>query len=355
MEVFKQSRFSRLLSNDAKMGAYYTNLSMCERIGNLFCFPQGEDVSILEPSCGDLTALRTVLNAAGMEEEKGKIFGVELNPETYQEVKDQCFACLNVDFLNGVKISHASFGFCFANPPYGQDEHGIRLEQKFAEKVWAYLKKGCPIAFVIPYYTLREEAFFKSFLARYELRQVYRFDDAVYKQFQQVVLVATKRGGIGVLRSKADMWRERINSVEQIPYLPKEPVENPLMAIPSKEQEIEYFTSLEFHPEEAAKNLYRSALKFKLDDYAIPKFSGGMVGQPPVPLKKDLLYLLAVSGGGQGMVGSVENRDVHLQRGVAKVVNRVQYSMETKSLKETSATEVVLTIIENDGSIKELS
>lgn len=217
------------------------------------------------------------------------------------------------------------------------------------------MKKGCPIAFVIPYYTLREEAFFKSFLARYELRQVYRFDDAVYKQFQQVVLVATKRGGIGVLRSKADMWRERINSVEQIPYLPKEPVENPLMAIPSKEQEIEYFTSLEFHPEEAAKNLYRSALKFKLDDYTIPKFSGGMVGQPPVPLKKDLLYLLAVSGGGQGMVGSVENRDVHLQRGVAKVVNRAQYSMETKSLKETSATEVVLTIIENDGSIKELS
>lgn len=352
--VFKQSNFSRSLANDKKMGAYYTNTEMCKRIGYLFSFPEEEEVSILEPSCGDLTALESFLLSAKAKAELSRIFGVELNPETYEKVNDKCHACINADFLTGVKISHNVFGFCFANPPYGTDDAGVRLEQRFVEKLWAYLKNGCPIAYIIPYYVASDEKFLKSFLARFDLKGVYRFDDEIYKQFQQVVLVGVKKKSVGVLRSKAEAWLKNISNLDDLAYLPTEPEEQPLMAVPSKESDVEYFTSLLFPAAEAAKNLYRSPLKNRLDEFMVPKFTGNMIGRPPVPLKKDLLYLLAVSGGGQGLVGSEESCDMHLQRGVAKVIKKDSKNMESGVLTEKTFTQICLTIIENDGKISEL-
>ena len=88
----------------------------------------------------------------------------------------------------------------------------------------------------------------------------------------------------------------------------------------------------------------------------VPEYTTGMIGQPPVPLKKDLLYLLAIAGGGQGIVGTDENRDVHLQRGVARVVktSNISENGEKYVHLEKSYTQITLNIIENDGSIKVL-
>ena len=59
--IKKQSSFSRSLANDAKLGAYYTDISMCRRISHLLRFPDGE-VCCLEPSIGDGSAVAAVTN-----------------------------------------------------------------------------------------------------------------------------------------------------------------------------------------------------------------------------------------------------------------------------------------------------
>lgn len=354
--VKKQSNFSRQLGNNLRMGAYYTDPVMSRRIGYLFQFPD-EEVCVLEPSAGDGEALKQVLSEKG----KSKIFAVELNADTCKEKLDNnefIDYYLNADFLNGVKISHNAFGFCFANPPYGQDEDGVRLEQRFTEKVHPYLKPDAPFVLVLPHYVAAEEKFLKSYMARFLPVAFFKFDDAVYKDFKQTALVGLRRKSIGYLKTELEEFHERIKDIEKAPYLPmdRKEVKTPLKAVGSRESAIEYFTTLEFDRKKAGGYLEQSSLDEKLGEFMVPEYTTGMIGQPPVPLKKDLLYLLAIAGGGQGIVGTDENRDVHLQRGVAKIVKKSNISENGEKYVdvEKSYTQITLNIIENDGSIKVL-
>lgn len=355
----KQSNFSRSLANDLKMGAYYTDPGHCKRIGYLVEFPP-EEVSVLEPSIGDGKAIYQIVG----ERDNVSVFGVELNEETYEtQISNNPNVpySLNADFLSGVKISHGSFGYCFANPPYGEMENGIRMEQKFVEKLHPYLKSGAPFTLVIPYYVLTQERFLASFLARFEPKMVYRFDDDVYVRFKQVVIVGTKRRVIGYKREDMRTLYESIDDVEKLPYLPKtlEEVEKKVSAVPSSPDAIEYFTTVIFDRKKAAEQLNGSSLYVKAQEMFVKDYSVSNLSRPVIPLKPDMLYLLAVCGGGQGMVGSEKNGDMHLQRGVAKVV-------QTRNIEENeeggrtvervrSFTRVELNVIENDGTITTLS
>lgn len=87
----------------------------------------------------------------------------------------------------------------------------------------------------------------------------------------------------------------------------------------------------------------------------IEPFTAIDIGNPPLPLKKDLAYLCAISGGGQGLVGSEETHDIHLQRGSAKVIeeSEINTNEEGESVSETveTRTQISLRIIENNGKI----
>jgi hypothetical protein len=358
--IRKQSGFSRSLFNDMKMGAYYTDPEMCRRIGLLFSFPD-EEVSIIEPSIGDASAVMEVLDKRGADSRK--VFGVELNAETYAKVKANPLVdySINADFLSGVKISHSVFGFCFANPPYGVDDTGARLETRFLEKLQPYLKSNAPLAFVIPHYVAADEKFLRQYMKLFQPVAVYRFDEEVYKQFKQVCLVGLKKKDLGFLRSSFDSFFASVQDVGELPYLPKEAgeVEDKIAAVPSSADAVEYFTTLAFDRSSAAVNLYRSPLREKLKEFYVSEYSDVVVGQPPVPLKKDLLYLLAVSGGGQGVVGSEHDLDLHLQRGSAKVVTSSGYRHDENTGKdlivENTHTQICLNVIENDGTVTCLS
>lgn len=359
--VRKQSNFSRQKANDAKMGAYYTDGHHCRRIGMLVDFPDGE-VSILEPCIGDGAALHEVLSG---NSGKAKVFAVELNERVYQEhIRDnpEVEFSLNADFLSGIRASHKSFGFCFANPPYGVDENGIRLEQRFAEKLYLYLKPGAPIALVIPHYVLVQERFLASFFSRFVPEMEFRFDDNVFQLFQQVVIIGTRREALESKRQEMQSYRERILEPEMLPYLPREKTEvkKRVSAVPSSADSVKEFFSLEFHAKEAGKRLAVSSLYEKAGQAFVPKYEAGDLNQPVVPPKPDILYLLAVCGRGQGLVGSEENSDVHLQRGVAKIVESARIegaegNSERMVEKVKTSTQVQLVIIENSGKITRLS
>lgn len=362
-KIMKQSSFSRSLVNDYKMGAYYTDLDHCKRIGHLFSFPEDE-VCILEPSIGDGKALLEVIGKT-VETGMNKIIcGVELNNNTYEAIKGNTLFnyLINEDFLNGVKISNGSFSFCFSNPPYGQMQDGKeRYETKFVEKIYHKLCAGGILALVIPFYTLNDDSFLKPFFARFNPIATYRFDDNVYKQFQQVVVIAQKRlSGIGYMTQWLVRYKEQIAEKEMLAYLPKleDTIENKINISTSMEKNIEYFTTLAFDAKSAAlqlsaSNLYRAVS----DKISVPIYSSVDVAQPPVPLSTDLLYLCAVSGGGQGLAGNVETNDLHLQRGVAKVVKEtkvVTKENDVSELIENSFTKICINVIQNDGEISVL-
>ena len=351
--MIKQNNFSRSLANDVKLGAYYTDPAHCRRIGKLFDFP--EKFCVLEPSIGDGVAVKQVLSGT----QGSCLFGVEIAEKTVEDLKERsvCDYLLQADFLKGVKISNKAFSFCFSNPPYGEDADGKkRLEQEFVEKTFAYIATGGIYALVIPYYVLMEERFSKCFVARFSPLAVYRFDDAVYKQFKQVVVIGKRRGSLGFLRSAYDSWYESVSVLENLPYLPMDDPENKIPVPESDEQEVEYFTTLAFDADKAAARLSGSSLYGMVEKFCMKPYLATEIGNPPVPLKKDLLYLCAVSGGGQGLVGDEENGDLHLQRGEARIVKeeRIEEDKAKPRLVETSRTKIVLNIIENDGTITSL-
>ena len=354
--IQKQNSFSRVIANDAKMGAYYTNVNMAQRMGYLIDIPENAVVSVLEPSVGDASAVKAFLGGRDC-----KLFAVELNQKVAESVKEKGLAdyLLIDDFLTGVKISHNAFGLCFSNPPYGEDEEGKRLETRFVEKIHPYLKTGAPLCLVVPYYVAINPSFLKSYFSRFQPVGLFKFDEQIYKQFQQVALIGIKRKEMGYLKPSLDSFLEQVE-LEKLPYLPEEEtqVERKLVAVPSDDTRVEYFTTLVFDRQEAGRNIYRSALSNKLGVFLMPNFTATDIGRPPVPPKKDLLYMLAISGGGQGLVGSKENHDLHLQRGVAKVTKSTEVREESDGTMvevEKSYTSISLNIIENDGTITSLT
>ena len=357
-EFFKQSDFSRTLGNEARMGAFYTDLSHCRRMANLLTFPEEEEVCVLEPSIGDGKAVLAVTEKA----KKRKLFGVELNTDTFESLQKEGSIdyLLNADFLDGVEISNSVFSLCFANPPYGvMQDTGERYEKKFVEKLTRYMAPGGLLVLVVPYYVLTEEKFLKQLFSRYNPEATYRFDDDVYQDYQQVVVFARKRNSHGYLKTWLERYMETIASVEMLQYLPECPVEDSLIKVnPSSESKVELFTTRVFNPEIAQGALGKSQLYERLEDYQVPVYAALEIGRPPVPLSTSQAYLTAVSGGGQGRVGSPENHDVHLQRGVVKVVVDKAVRKEpngNSTLVESSHSMISLNVLENDGTVTVLS
>lgn len=93
----------------------------------------------------------------------------------------------------------------------------------------------------------------------------------------------------------------------------------------------------------------------------LPCFSNGELKRPPIPLKKDSLYLLATSGYGQGLAGSEENKDLHLQRGISEIIETERLTGEDIECEDEdnikpgvlvvqTKTSISMSVIENDGS-----
>ena len=365
MEMYKENSFFQAATNIKKMGAYYTDAGHCERIGMLFDFDMAEEICVLEPSVGDGSALMAVTgNRTNI-----KRFGVEINKETYQmHLKDNknFVSVLNEDFLRGVKISHGVFSFCFANPPYGEqkEESGNkRLELLFLERISYYLKSEAYLVYVIPYHVFVEEKFCRAIMSRYQVCSYYRFDEKEFEKYHQVAVILRKKksGQSGYLRSDFEKFFDKVRNFNEIPYLPKSPekVESRYEVLPSRDLDIEYFTTMQFRPEEASENLQISPLYDFIGSSLFPKvYSGCDLNRPIVPVSKDIAYLLAVSGGGQGLAGNEDEGTLHLQRGVARRIEEDTVNRDDEGVAQTitsrSYTKIRLNIIQNNGRITQL-
>lgn len=350
--VKKQSHFSRSMANDMKLGAYYTDQEHCQWIGKYLNFPEGE-VCCLEPSIGDGTAIRAVLESS--KAPHAQIYAVELNKETYNAMKEEnfCRILLGEDFLTGIKISANAFSFCFANPPYGENVlKKERLELSFLKRISGTMKPNGVLVYIIPEYVFRDTKFLKEWYQRYTTAGIYRFHEKEYQKFKQVCIFGIKKKRHSFFKQEVEELYQQIENIEEISsnYC-GEKINVPV----SYGTDISYFTTMQEDPEKNILALQNSPV-FNALNLEQKKYTNTQLNAPVVELKKDLKYLLAVSGGGQGLAGSEENGDLHLQRGTVKRVQHSQFvpvAEGSDTLKEivTETSSVVMTIIENDGTI----
>lgn len=362
--VRQQNSFSRVMANTAKMGAYYTDLSHCRDIAKMFRFPKGKEVSVIEPSIGDASA---VIACTGADRNENiKIFGVELNDVVSRKTKENPYVeeCLSADFISGVFISNNVFSFCFGNPPYLEDDldnPGARDERVFLEKVTNYLSRDGIIVWVIPYAQYVEPSFVRYWLGHYDELAVYRFRPEEYAKWHQVVLIGRKAKGTFVLKPAVDAFFES-HKLENIKELPSSFSEEEMIDVPeSPSSLVKSFATKVFDFESAYNSIAAGHVLTDINRIAdeamtVPRYVIGELGQPPTELKKDSKYLLATSGAGQGLTGT-DGVDLHLQRGVAEVIEEVNLKdgTTTDEAVVTTRTSITMTVVENDGTITVLS
>lgn len=137
--------------------------------------------------------------------------GLRFNIYTVELEKDRAEACINA--LNSVHyyLSRCLHGdafkvtwnneltgtvlanFLYLNPPYDWDSEYKRLEHRFLERFTNILRPtDGALAFVVPHHALSASAEFIA--THYTNVHCFRFPDADFGAFKQVVLVATRRG-----------------------------------------------------------------------------------------------------------------------------------------------------------------
>ena len=124
----------------------------------------------------------------------------------------------------------------------------------------------------------------------------------------------------------------------------------------SSESDIVYFTQKIFNPDDFMQHIQKSVLFTNVrvtNDIFIPHYSADRELRPLLPLTKDMSYICAVQGQGEGLCGSEGNKDLHLQRGSVKISRKVSLQGDKGSeyVCEKIRSQVRQTVIENSGRI----
>lgn len=357
--IKKQCDFFQSKMNEAKLGAYYTDTDHCRWLSRFFEFPE-EEVCCLEPSIGDATAVLTITGKK-LVDSNIHIYGVELNEESASKVKKNPLInqCLNADFLTDILVTQQSFSFAFANPPYGtMGEERQRYEIEFLQKMTPFMTKGAVMVFVLPQYVLADTGFLSLWCSLYDTHHIYRFHKSEYEKFKQVVLIGIKKVKGELDKAEHKRLKETAVHPEGFPLLPEQ-YEGERVRVPkSSERNLYQFMTRVFHPEEAQSCVLKSALNpMVMEKVRISTYQIDNLGRPPIIPSDGQMYLLAVSGAGQGLVGSEENQDLHLQRGIAQTVTSSEYVCDENGVmreKLTSYPQIQYNLIEGDGTIRTL-
>lgn len=341
-----ENNFYQTTKNIEKAAAYYTDDAHCKRLSELFVFPEGEEVCILEPSAGDGRAVKTVTRKC----KNRRIFAVELNNEVADTLKNDEEMCevLNCDFLT-TKISRNSFSFCFSNPPYINDEG--RMEIEFLKKITNYMMDGGIIVYIIPYIVASSKQFLRAYFSKFEPICEFRFDDSEYSKYRQIVFIGRRSQKAAYEESVIIKYAER--KKEDYNTIP-ERIDEKIEVLPSMEANISVFTTKVFDAQKGYECLVeKNPQKSNLKKIGVKPYENDDVPVPPVMPNQNTLYLLSTLGCGSGITGSVEGKDIHLQRGCAKIVERVFDDVNDDGsvdrVKQVS-TQVSVTILENDGT-----
>lgn len=372
------SQFQQRKANEMKLGAYYTDPGHCERICRLFSFSTEEETSVLEPSIGNGMAVKLATDA--LNNEKIRIFGVEINAEVAEQLqRDTLYeAVLKADFLKDVMITNSCFSFVFANPPYMNDysfERSLgmkseRMEYQFLEKCTTYIKPHGILCWIIPYRIFIEDYYIGYMMSRYEILKVYKMDDKEFAKWGQVVIIAERRAYSlsGCLKEDRIKMQEALK-LEDIPYLPYEVGdEEKIVVPPSAANKVVNFKPKVFDANQAEEWVKQhpevveplnAHIRAKT---GIKKSIGGDVYTPPREPSKASIALLAACGVGNGLVGSVEEKNLHLQRGSVTIEKKcvVDEKVGTNGTKSAVMTERSYSVtrqilIESDGTIRDIT
>jgi hypothetical protein len=200
--------FQRLAQNFIKKGFYPTDEGTISGILRLLKAPKQGTLRLLDPCCGEGSALSELAHYLRSDTNRCETYGVEIDDERAWHSKSLLDRVIHGD-LEDCLIGKRQFSLMFFNPPYGDqvsDQVGYseksqgraRLEKSFYQRTIQLLQFGGIGITIIPFYTLDKQL--SGWIARhYTDVQVYK---AAVDQFKQIVIMG-KRCRSGELETQA--------------------------------------------------------------------------------------------------------------------------------------------------------
>lgn len=335
----RENDFSRTLYNDAKLGAYYTDTKHMKSLAPLFSY--SGDFYALDPGCGDMSAMFTLLNKEKNKNAKW-CCGVELNSETASELRQNpnIFALVEGDFTQDLMSTSNSFDFVFTNPAYldvdGEEADGKkkRLEMMYLERLCGannkagLMKKGSILVLVVNFSFFSERDTVRFLMNRFETLHVWKFRPDEYKKFKQIVFIGRRVQNKIHLKEEVDEECKKYDSEDKFEVLP-EVLPDELVGsveVPhSNEGDLKRFTSIEFDFMAAAETLFRQPdipdqRKWLSDKLTQAPYTSTDIEDPPVMPGLGNLFMQEVCGVGNGKTGD-EGKDLHLARGIVDKIS----------------------------------
>lgn len=189
--------FQRLARNFIKNGYFPTDAATLTRTLGAIDIG-GAHVRILDPCCGEGTAIAEVRNHLYECGADAQSFGIEYHRERAWHAKSIVGTVIHAD-MNDVFATARSMGLLFLNPPYGnavrdQAETGSgkrseRIETAFVKRTLGWLQFGGVFVLIVPHYAFDRE------LSAVVARNFERIAvcTAPEPRFKQVVLFGVKR------------------------------------------------------------------------------------------------------------------------------------------------------------------
>lgn len=245
--------FTRLARNFIKAGYFPTDEATVERIGNMLRMPEKGSVRLLDPCCGEGTALADVcqmLTASQPSCAGAEAFGIELDVERARHAKQILDRVIHAD-VHDVVVKARSMGLLFLNPPYGYGvsdkaaqrelladaEKAERLERTFLRKTVPYLAYGGTLVYIVPHYALDDEI--RAYLARNFTNL--RVFAAPERQFKQCVVIGTRCRPAYVNKAALQPLIDAQASEDGAPMLPETWELDPYVLVPVQpDQEFDF-------------------------------------------------------------------------------------------------------------------
>lgn len=255
--------FQRIANNYAKNGYYPTDAETMAAILPALVPADDRQIKILDPCCGEGTALAEIKQALGAD--RTLAYGVEIDRERAYNAKSLLDHVIHGD-MQRCQVEKRAFGALFLNPPYGllmtdraqtgfSDKNEKRLEQLFLRLSLQSLKIGGVMVLIIPD-TCLNPAMSEIIAANFIDVRVFR---AATDRFRQLVIlgIRTKRRttGLAPVLPKGDDGAYVISD-ETAPVINNMALEG-AYNVPGDDQSVKKFFTYEIEDEQLGAEIAR--------------------------------------------------------------------------------------------------
>lgn len=296
----------------------------------------GSSALIFDPCAGTGTALKIIAHSLTNQGGSITTYGVELEETRAMECKKVLDYAVKCDYKQA-RISTKIFGLMWLNPPYDVINHErteVIFLRNLTDPVLGKLMEGGVLGFCIPQYVLSHAA--PLLAARFDNLSVFRFTDASYPIFKQVVVFGVRRSKVrrGEEARAIKEWLKELSEGGPDAVTPLDADDDTFYQIPPPPDKKILFRGSLLDPAEIREDIPNSPVWEEIGLKLLHYRKGSILQNPVLPLKPTHNAIAIAAGAIGGNMGNhllvgrtvkVVDKEVIPEEKGEKVIERDRY------------------------------